>query len=194
MISKIIMFQLIIFILLFGYIFNCSDNSEFDNVKNKLEINKSNYTDIVESFYIQKDFQSIIRHGDNDYSIDGNRIILLNQIFKDSTLNPNDIEIKIKKNYDETYKLSWYVNAIYGLSVTDLLKWIDFLKINNLICLRKDSDVVYLEFWGGFVGDSSGLIYIPIGNEKISSKYYPIKPDYFDDLQKIDDRWYYYVD
>lgn len=169
---------------------SCHRERSIDRYKAKLEHNRKVFEKEAEAFFKQEKIKNIARTGDRTFNIEGDIIVLRNQNFNVSTLNINHIEIEkheIFENFD-------HFLAAANITRNEFFRWADFLKRYDLFALSIDSRLVFIGFRGGLVGSESGLFYVPKGSEDAVNFFYPQWPPSMDYVEKIDERWYYYVE
>ncbi len=163
---------------------------ELPRFKVKLERNKDAFESMAESFFKDGKIRDVGRTNSRTYNLGGDIIVLKNQKFDGFTENIQEVDIEkneLYQNFDHFLKHK-------GITRTEFFKWADFLKKYDLFSLSTDTRLVFIGFRGGFIGSESGLFYVPIGNENAVDDFYPRWPVSMDYVEKIDDRWYYYVE
>lgn len=169
---------------------SCRDVPEQIIFREKLNRHRKIFEREAEAFFRQGKIRNISRVDDATYNIEGDIVTLKNQRFQDSTLNIREVQIKKHKyftSFDQFLRM-------HGISREEFFGWADFLRKYDLFALTIDSRLVWVAFYGGFLGSESGFIYVPVGNEHAINYFYPKWPRSIDHVEKIDDRWYYYVE
>lgn len=177
-------------ILILAHLCIWSCGRELPRFKVKFERNKEAFESTAESFFRNGKIRDIGRTNTRTYNLGGDIIVLTNQKFDEFTKNIEEVDIE--KN--ESYQNFDHFLKSRGMTRMEFFKWADFLKKYDLFSLSTDTRLVFIGFRGGFLGSESGLFYVPIGNEDAVSDLYPKWPVSMDYVEKIDERWYYYVE
>ena len=176
---------------------NCSSEPEYDRVKKLIEKNKLTFDKMGELFYLQKNIEGICFRSKKEFSINSDIVKFIEFDYTDLAIRKDNFQIKVSlcgnPNNVLTTEFRW-LEERNNITKEEFHIWADFLSKYKLDSIQKYREIIKIVYSGGFIGESSGLIYIPNGSEELLSKYYPNKSKQFDIVQKIDKRWLYYVD
>lgn len=158
--------------------------------KEKLMQNKVAFEKAAEAFHKQMNPRYLGYAGDSSFNIGSDYISFKNQIFSDSTVNIDKIEIKENRKFEDFDQFL----SEKGITRREFFKCADFLKKYDIMELIISSCTIRVVLEGGFLGSRSGIVYFPVGCEHEIDTYFPNPPEGVYPLYKLDERWFYFYE
>ncbi len=182
---------------------NCNMTPAIERYKSLLNESRVELETGLEYMLEQNKIFGIQYWSNNKFTINKQKILFANCDYNEIEKNDKEIELlhAIDANLDNYQKIdvNWFFTSL-NLKKKEFIDLIDFLKMYKIKGINIDpySNSIRLVMDRGFVGESSGIIYVPINRndtlEYYIKKYINPAEEYSYKLQQIGERWFYYTE